>query len=79
MHDRILLRFNNKAEPGSPFIWRVFVNDDEFAATSFRLIGELYPIISYEDGVKKYNVGCLGTLSWEGKKATIKSSDYRSN
>jgi hypothetical protein len=73
MHDKILLRFNNKPEPGSPFIWRVFVNDEEFAATSFRLIGELYPIISYEGDVKKYNVGCLGTVTWEDTKAIIKS------
>jgi hypothetical protein len=73
MHSRILLRFNNKAEKGSPFIWRVFVDDKEYAATSFRLRGEMYPINTIENGVTKYNVGCLGTLTWEETKAIITS------
>ena len=73
MPDRIFIRFNTKAESNNPYIWRVFINDKEFFATNFKLIGEMSPITTTENGVTKYNVGCLGSVTWEGSTAIVKS------
>jgi hypothetical protein len=73
-YDTILLRFNTKAEPGNPLVWRVFVNNVEHLASGFEVQGYLYDMISEENGVTKYNVGCQGRVRWEGSKAVIFTS-----
>jgi hypothetical protein len=70
-YDEIILRFNTKAEPGSPLVWRVFVNGVENLASSFEVHGYMYDVLSYEGDVKKYNVGCKGRVRWDGTKAVI--------
>jgi hypothetical protein len=75
--DRILVRFNNKAEPGSPLVWRVLVNGVESLASDLRLVGEMRSVTSHEGGVKKYNVGCLGTVTWQDTTAVITSDKTR--
>ena len=73
-YDDIILRFNTKAEPGSPLVWRVFVNEVEHLASGFEVHGYMYDVISYEGDVKKFNVGCKGRVRWNGTKAIILSA-----
>ena len=73
-YDEIILRFNTKAEPGSPLVWRVFVNEVEHLASGFEVHGYMYDVISYEGDVKKFNVGCKGRVRWNGTKAIILSA-----
>jgi len=70
-YDEIILRFNTKAEPGNPLVWRVFVNEVPHLASNFEVHGYMYDVISYEGDVKKYNVGCKGRVRWDGTKAVI--------
>ena len=71
-YDEIILRFNTKAEEGSPLIWRVFVNGEEHLASGFEVHGGfMYDAVTYEGTVKKWNVGCKGRVRWEGTKAVI--------
>lgn len=71
-YDEIILRFNTKAEEGNPLIWRVFINDVENLASGFEIQGGfMYDAVTYENGVKKWNVGCKGRVRWEGTKAVI--------
>ena len=69
--DEIILRFNTKAEEGSPLVWRVFINDVEHLASGFEVHGYIHDVLTYEYDVKKYNVGCKGQVRWEGTKAVI--------
>lgn len=73
-YDEIILRFNTKAEAGSPLVWRVFINDVEHLASGFEVHGYMYDVISYERDVKKFNVGCKGRVRWNGTKAIIFSA-----
>ena len=70
-YDDIILRFNTKAEPGNPLVWRVFVNGVEHLASGFEIHGYIYDIISKEYDVLKYNVGCKGRVRWDGTRAII--------
>lgn len=70
-YDDIILRFNTKAEGSSPLVWRVFINGNQMLASSFEIHGYVYDIESYENGVKKYNIGCKGRVRWEGTKAIV--------
>jgi hypothetical protein len=70
-YDEITLRFNTKAEPGNPLVWRVFVNGVENLASGFEVHGYVYDALSYEGDIKKYNVGCKGRVRWDGTKAVI--------
>jgi hypothetical protein len=70
-YDEIILRFNTKAEPGNPLVWRVFVNGVPHLASNFEVHGYMYDVMSYEGDVKKYNVGCKGRIRWDGTKAVI--------
>jgi len=70
-YDDIIIRFNTKAKDGDPFVWRIFVNGIEQLATGFEVHGFIYDEISYENEIKKYNVGCKGRLRWDGTKAII--------
>ena len=70
-YDDIILRFNTKAEEGSPLVWRVFINGVEHLSSGFEVHGYMYDVTSYERDVKKYNVGCKGRVRWEGSRAVI--------
>lgn len=70
-YDDIILRFNTKAEEGNPLVWRVFVNGIEHLASGFEIQGYMYDVMSYEQDVKKFNVGCKGRVRWNGTKAEI--------
>ncbi len=70
-YDEIILRFNTKAEDGDPLVWRIFVNGVEHRASDFEIHGYIYSIESNESKIKKYNVGCVGRLRWDGTKAII--------
>ena len=70
-YDEIILRFNTKAKEGDTLVWRVFVNGVEHLASDFELHGYAYNIISEENGITKYNVGCKGRVRWEKSKAII--------
>jgi hypothetical protein len=70
-YDEIVLRFNTKAEENNPLVWRVFVNGQEMLASSFEIHGYVYDVESFENGVKKLNVGCKGRVRWAGSKAII--------
>jgi hypothetical protein len=70
-YDDIILRFNTKAEKGSPLIWRVFINGNENLASGFEIFGHIYDVMSYEKEDIKFNVGCKGRVRWEGTKAII--------
>ena len=73
-YDEIILRFNTKAEEGNSLVWRVFVNGVENLASGFEVHGYMYDVVSYENGIKKYNVGCKGRVRWDGSKAVIFSA-----
>jgi hypothetical protein len=60
-----------KAEKDSPLLWRIFINGKENLASSFEVSGYMYDILSEENGVTKYNVGCKGKVRWEGSKAIV--------
>ena len=70
-YDDIVLRFNTKAEDNNPLVWRVFINGQETLASSFEIHGYVYDVESYDNGVKKLNVGCKGRVRWNGSKAII--------
>lgn len=70
-YDDIILRFNTKAEPNDPLVWRIFVNGNQSLASSFELHGYAYAVSSEYEGDIKYNVGCKGRVRWEGTKAVI--------
>jgi hypothetical protein len=70
-YDDIILRFNTKAKKNDPYVWRVIVNGHEDFATSFEIHGYVYDVLSEENGVTKYNVGCKGRVRWDGSKAII--------
>ena len=70
-YDDIILRFNTKAEEGNPLVWRVFVNEQQMLASSFEIHGYVYDVESFENGIKKLNVGCKGRVRWDGSKAII--------
>lgn len=73
-YDDIVLRFNTKAQPGDPLIWRVFINGEEHKASSFTISGYVYDVCTEENGVAKHNVGCKGRVRWDGSKADILAS-----
>ena len=70
-YDDIELRFNTKAEPGDPLVWRVFINNKAHLASGFEIQGYVYDVLSDDNGVTKYNVGCKGRVRWEGNKAIV--------
>jgi len=74
MNNEILLRFNHKAAPDSPLVWRVSINGEWHFASGFEVTGKMYDVVSYEDGVKKYNVGCIGLATWDDTCVKIKSN-----
>lgn len=70
-YDDIILRFNTKAVPNDPLVWRIFINGNQSLASDFEIYGYVYAIPSEYEGETKYNVGCKGRVRWEGTKAII--------
>jgi len=70
-YDQITVRFNTKAEPGDPLVWRVFINDVEHLASGFEIHGYVHDVVNEYKGETKWNVGCSGRVRWEGSKAVI--------
>lgn len=70
-YDDIILRFNTKAGPDDPLVWRIFINGNQALASDFELYGYAYAVSSEYDGDTKYNVGCKGRVRWNGTKAII--------
>jgi hypothetical protein len=72
----ILIRFNTKNN-GTPLIWRIFIDNEEFLASKLSLIGKFHDIISLEGDVKKYNISCRGHVKWNNTEATIVSNNSK--
>jgi len=66
----IQMRFNTKAN-GSPLVWRVIVDGQEYLAEDVEINGKCYGEKSIVDGEIKYNVACDGTINWDETKAII--------
>lgn len=64
------IRFNTN-HSGTPLVWRVFENGIEHLATDVRIIGETFTECTEENGQTKWNIACLGSLTWLDKSATI--------
>ena len=64
------IRFNTNHD-GTPLVWRVFENGIEHLATDVRIIGETFTECTEEHGQIKWNIACLGNLTWSNKSATI--------
>lgn len=69
--NEILLRFNTKASLGDPLVWRVIIDGVEHLASGFEITGVVRDSVSEYKNEKKWNVGCKGTIRWEGSKAVI--------
>jgi hypothetical protein len=70
-YDDIILRFNTKAKNNDPLVWRIFINGQENLASDFEILGYITSVVSKENNILKYNVGCKGRVRWEGNKAII--------
>lgn len=55
-------------------MWRVFIDGEEFLASSVKLLGEFSDKKSFENGVEKLNIFCLGDVSWNKTEAIITSN-----
>ena len=64
------IRFNTNHD-GTPLVWRVFENGIEHLATDVRIVGETFTECTEEYGQIKWNIACLGNLTWSDKSATI--------
>lgn len=64
------IRFNTNHD-GTPLVWRVFENGIEHLATDVRIIGETFTECTEEHGQIKWNIACLGNLTWSDKSVTI--------
>lgn len=56
-----LIRFNTHHN-GSPLVWRVIENGVEHLVKDFEITTPVSAVDSLENGVKKWNVGCKGTM-----------------
>ena len=70
-YDEITVRFNTKAQPNDPLVWRIFINGVEHLSSGFEIHGYVYDIVNQHNGETKWNVGCKGRVRWEGHKAII--------
>jgi hypothetical protein len=65
------IRFNTKAEPGDPLVWRVIEDGEERLASSVLILCASFSEESMVDGVTKWNMACNGLAEWQGDKITI--------
>lgn len=68
----VQVRFNTKAN-GSPLVWRVIVDEQEYLAEDVEIIGKCYGEKSIVNDETKYNIACNGIVTWDGNKAIINS------
>ena len=64
------IRFNTKHN-GSPLVWRVFENGVEYLAKDVRILGETFTEMTKENDDTKWNIACIGNISWKDNIATI--------
>mgnify|MGYP003330389640 FL=1 len=67
----ILIRFNTKALPNDPLVWRIIVDGIEHLASGFEITGFIQDYTNEYQGETKWNVKCKGKLDWKGSKAII--------
>ena len=65
------IRFNTKAEPGDPLVWRVICEGREALASYVRIEVPCYSKESVVDGVTKWNMACDGKAIWIYDTVTI--------
>ena len=70
-YDEIIIRFNTKAKAEDSLVWRIFINGQEHLSSGFEIQGYIYDVVSYDNNIKKYNVGCKGRVRWNGTFADI--------
>ncbi len=70
MINKYLIRFNTKHN-GSDLVWRIFENGVEYLASDVRINGSVFTETSVENGENKWNIACIGKLSWNETVATI--------
>ena len=73
----ILIRFNTKALPDDPLVWRVIVDGVEHLASGFEVTGFIQDGVSEYKGQRKWNVKCKGMLEWKGSKAIIAAEQFK--
>jgi hypothetical protein len=52
-------------------VWRIFENGNEILVKNFIVTVPMYGEMTVENGVEKWNVCCLGTMSITDNVATI--------
>ena len=70
MINKYLIRFNTKHN-GSDLVWRIFENGVEYLASDIRINGSVFTESSVENGENKWNIACIGKLSWNETVAVI--------
>lgn len=70
MNNKYLIRFNTKHN-GSDLVWRVFENGVEYLASDVIIHGSVFTETSIENGENKWNIACIGKLSWNNTVAII--------
>ena len=59
------IRFNTKAGPGDPLVWRVFEDGEERLAAGVRILATCYSEESWAGSEKKWNISCDGHAEWQ--------------
>jgi hypothetical protein len=65
------IRFNTKAKPGDPLVWRVVEDGVERLASDIEIMTHSYSQKSTVDGEVKWNIACDGFATWDGSKVEI--------
>jgi hypothetical protein len=71
---KYLIRFNTK-HAGSPFVWRVLQDSNEFLVKGVRINVPTWDEQSIEGNETKWNIACLGTLTIENDIAYIEMNN----
>lgn len=69
------IRFNTNHD-GGELVWRVFENGVEYPASDVEIIGRTFTECTDENGETKWNIACIGKLSWRGTVAEIVTPLY---
>jgi hypothetical protein len=71
---KYLIRFNTK-HAGSPFVWRVLQNSNEFLVKGVRINVPTWDEQSMEGNETKWNIACEGFLTIENDIAYIEMNN----
>jgi hypothetical protein len=66
------IRFNTKAEPGDPLVWRVIDSGVERLASDVYIAVPSWSEMSKADGQDKWNIACDGSAMWQGDRVIIR-------